>query len=83
MKALRIGDSDKIHAFYVAAFKQFHQSNCRHLAKEWIKYIEPKKQNRYPYKGEKETGDSELTKPPWWPAGVMHREPDHIRTERK
>lgn len=83
MTALRIGDSGKIHAFYTAAFRRFHQGNCRILAKEWIRFIEPKKQVRYPYKGDRETGDPELTKPPWWPAGVLHKEPDHVRTERK
>lgn len=83
MLSLRVSDSGKIVSFYAAAFREFGQSNCRILAKEWIRFIEPKKQVKYPYKGDKEAGDPETTRPPWWPYYVIHKEPDHITTERK
>jgi hypothetical protein len=59
------------------------------VAKAFIKFIEPRKQVRHPYNGGKPpagsapgtTGDPEKTKPEWWPPGVMHKEPDHLRKE--
>jgi hypothetical protein len=58
--------------YYERAFKNLQQINCRVVAKEFIKFIEPRKQRKHPYKG----GDQ--CKPEWWPADVMHKEPDHI-----
>ncbi|KAI3113248.1 hypothetical protein CBS147330_9870 [Penicillium roqueforti] len=60
------------------------------VAKAFIKFIEPRKQVRHPYNGGKPrgsapgtTGDPEKTKPEWWPPGVMHKEPDHLRKEHR
>ncbi|KAI5290086.1 hypothetical protein KEM54_002476 [Ascosphaera aggregata] len=80
---LRIGDTDKVRAFYEAQWRNFQQTNCRHMGKAYIKIIEPRKQVKFPYNGGKgapgEKGDPEKTKPEWWPAGVIHREPDHLK----
>lgn len=89
MVPLRVGDSQKVMAYYEGALKHFQQLNCRMVAKAFIKFIEPRKQVRHPYNGGKPppgsapgtTGDPEKTKPEWWPPGVMHKEPDHLRKE--
>lgn len=89
MVPLRIGDEAKVTAYYEGALKHFQQLNCRMVAKAFIKFIEPRKQVRHPYNGGKPpagsapgtTGDPEKTKPEWWPPGVMHKEPDHLRKE--
>lgn len=85
---LEIGDTKKVTAFYTMAFKRLQQINCRLLAKNLIKIIEPRKQVRHPYNGGRkpggapgEKGDPEDTKPDWWPRDVIHREPDHIKKE--
>lgn len=87
--SIRVGDSTKILNYYEGALKHFQQLNCRMVAKAFIKFIEPRKQVRHPYNGGKPpagsapgtTGDPEKTKPEWWPPGVMHKEPDHLRKE--
>lgn len=86
---LRINETQKITNYYEGALEHFQQLNCRTLAKAFIKFIEPHKQVRHPYNGGKpspgsapgSTGDPEKTKPEWWPPGVMHKEPDHLRKE--
>lgn len=87
--ALRVGDTTKLIEYYEGALRHFQQLNCRMVAKAFIKFIEPRKQVRHPYNGGKPpvgsapgtTGDPEKTKPEWWPPGVMHKEPDHLRKE--
>lgn len=74
---IRIGDSEKIRAFYETGFKQFQQAGCRLLAKEWVKCIQPKKQVKHAYK------QGEKSKPSWWPRHVIHKEPDHLKTPGK
>lgn len=89
MVPLCIGDTPKVLAYYEGALKHFQQLNCRMVAKAFIKFIEPRKQVKHPYNGGKApagsapgtTGDPEKTKPEWWPPGVMHKEPDHLRKE--
>ncbi|KAJ5182869.1 hypothetical protein N7492_000485 [Penicillium capsulatum] len=89
MVPLRVGDTQKILNYYEGALKHFQQLNCRMVAKAFIKFIEPRKQVRHPYNGGKAppgsapgtSGDPEKTKPEWWPPGVMHKEPDHLRKE--
>ncbi|KMP03261.1 hypothetical protein CISG_08355 [Coccidioides immitis RMSCC 3703] len=80
---LKIGEEDKILDYYESAFRAFQQINCRQIAKAFIKIIEPRKQVKHPYNGGRgasgEKGDPEKTKPDWWPAGVIHREPDHLK----
>lgn len=87
---LEIGDTKKVTEFYTMAFKRLQQINCRLLAKNFIKLIEPRKQVRHPYNGGRrpggapgERGDPEETKPDWWPRDVIHKEPDHIKKECK
>lgn len=84
---LPIGDEEKMMAYYAESFKAFQQINCRQIAKAYIKLIEPRKQAKHPYNGGKagpgETRDPEKTKPEWWPADVIHKEPDHLKKIRK
>ncbi|KAJ5369357.1 uncharacterized protein N7496_009117 [Penicillium cataractarum] len=82
-------DSKAMVQRYENAFANFQQTNCRVLAKAYIKILEPRKQVNYPYNGRKLVGgrkiqfDPEQTKPPWWPSLVRHHEPDHLpKTER-
>jgi hypothetical protein len=72
-----------VHA-YERAFENLQQTNCRVLAKAYIKMLEPRKQVNYPYNGRRSVGgrkvqfDPEVAKPPWWPPRVRHHEPDHL-----
>ncbi|PYI00792.1 hypothetical protein BO78DRAFT_34251 [Aspergillus sclerotiicarbonarius CBS 121057] len=89
--ALEIGDSDRLEQYYTISFRHFQQVNCRIVAKAFIKSIEPRKQVKHPYNGGRpkpgappgSKGDPEKTKPEWWPAGVVHREPDHLKKEER
>jgi hypothetical protein len=67
-----LADPQEVMKYYESALKHFQQINCRVVDKEFIKFIEPRKQHNYPYNG----GDQR--KPKWWPADVMHKEPDHL-----
>ncbi|CAG7978222.1 unnamed protein product [Penicillium olsonii] len=86
---LRIGDTENVAAYYQRALNNFQQFNCSIIAKAFIKHIEPRKQVRYPYNGGKllsgsgpgTSADPEKTKPKWWPPGVMHKAPDHLRKQ--
>ncbi|KKK22477.1 hypothetical protein ARAM_000617 [Aspergillus rambellii] len=91
MVALEVGDTEKVLEYYETALKHFQQINCRQIAKAFIKFIEPRKQVKHPYNGGRpragappgEKGDPEKTKPEWWPAGVQHKEPDHLKKEQR
>jgi hypothetical protein len=78
------GNELAIVRFYEQAFENLQQTNCRILAKAYIKLVEPQKQTKYPYNGRKTIEgtaiqmDPNETKPPWWPLQVRHREPDHL-----
>lgn len=81
---LEIGDTEKVVAFYETALRALQQLNCRSIAKVMIKAIEPRKQVKHSYNGGKspitgKPGDPETTKPDWWPSGVEHKEPDHLK----
>ncbi|KAL1967687.1 hypothetical protein VTN77DRAFT_2944 [Rasamsonia byssochlamydoides] len=88
---LEVGDEEKVKAYYEMALKHFQQLNCRQMAKAFIKFIEPRKQVKHPYNGGRpppgappgEKGDPEKTKPEWWPAGVVHKEPDHLKKDQR
>lgn len=69
---IQLRDEAMRTAFMKLRFGQLQQVMCKMVAKEWIKVIEPKKQTRYPY------NRGEEAKPPWWPASVRHKEPDHL-----
>ncbi|PYI25449.1 hypothetical protein BP00DRAFT_100007 [Aspergillus indologenus CBS 114.80] len=89
--AIQIGDADKLLQYYRVALINVQQQYCRIIAKAFIKYIEPRKQVRHPYNGGRPRpgappgtkGDPELTKPAWWPADVIHREPDHLKKNER
>ncbi|KAL5332715.1 hypothetical protein BJX70DRAFT_105153 [Aspergillus crustosus] len=82
---LPIRDKNLLRRYYEQAFDNLQQTNCRILAKAYIRHVEPRKQVNFPYNGRKiiagtpKQYDPENTKPAWWPAGVVHREPDHLR----
>jgi hypothetical protein len=82
MDQLVIGNTTEVTAFYSKAFKDFQQLNCRHIAKAFIKFLQPSKQVKHPYNGGA-MKDPEKTKPTWWPACVKHKEPDHLKMEGK
>ncbi|KAJ5154231.1 uncharacterized protein N7500_009670 [Penicillium coprophilum] len=81
---LRVGNRALLRRYYEKAFEDFQQLNCRAIAKSYIKLVEPRKQVHYPYNGRRviagvsQRVDPEFTKPAWWPAGVLHKEPDHL-----
>ncbi|KAL4736048.1 hypothetical protein BDV11DRAFT_211594 [Aspergillus similis] len=85
MTMLPIGNKSVLRSYYEKAFECLQQTNCRILAKAYIKLVEPRKQVTYPYNGHKlvagipQQFDPEETRPLWWPTGVTHREPDHLR----
>ncbi|KAJ5216244.1 uncharacterized protein N7498_002651 [Penicillium cinerascens] len=81
---ISIRDNDFLRRYYERVFQNLQQTNCRVLAKAYIKLVEPRKQLSYPYNGRKVVaGETQMldpgeTKPPWWPSEVSHREPDHL-----
>ncbi|KAJ5864469.1 uncharacterized protein N7529_006385 [Penicillium soppii] len=81
---LRVGNRALLRRYYEKAFEDFQQLNCRAIAKSYVKLVEPRKQVHYPYNGRRsiagvtQTDNPEQTKPGWWPAGVVHKEPDHL-----
>ncbi|KAH1486640.1 hypothetical protein LV164_001527 [Aspergillus fumigatus] len=83
--AFTIGDTEKVLAFYESTLEMFNQENCESLIQAFISVIEPCKRVFYPYNGRLAVGqprddwDPERTKPPWWPAGILHIEPHHLR----
>lgn len=86
MTSIRIGDTKKVLAYYERAYSEFQQMNCRTIAKEFIRAIEPCKQVKHPYNGKAPAGSApgteknpEATKPNWWPPGIIHKEPDHLK----
>lgn len=81
---ISVKERDFMRLYYEKIFQNLQQTNCRVIAKAYIKLVEPRKQVNYPYNGRKiiegrtRQLDPEATKPPWWPLGVSHREPDHL-----
>ena len=83
--------TDRLRGWYEKQLGQIQQVPCKVIVKAWIKKIHPKKQGTYPYNGgkrarmlglqKKQRGS--ITKPPWWPPGVSHREPDHLEKKGK
>ena len=84
---IRVGDYGTLRQFYWKAFKTLQQTNCRLLAKAYVKGLEPKKQVNYPYNGckivsgKRQNLGPEFTQPSWWPEGIQHREPDHLQKD--
>ncbi|KAJ5642552.1 hypothetical protein N7490_006552 [Penicillium lividum] len=81
---IHVNQNGLLRQYYAKVFQNLQQTNCRSIAKVWVKFVEPRKQVLYPYNGRKIVAgktiqfSSEETQPPWWPAGVRHREPDHL-----
>jgi hypothetical protein len=81
---ISVEDRPLLALYYSKVFQNLQQTNCRILAKAYIKLVEPRKQVNHPYNGRKVVAgnptqfDPNVSKPPWWPSGVSHREPDHL-----
>jgi len=81
---ISVKDTDLLRGYYEKVFQNLQQTNCRVIAKAYVKLVEPRKQVNYPYNGRKIVAgrtqqlEPDATKPPWWPTGVSHREPDHL-----
>ncbi|OQD72632.1 hypothetical protein PENDEC_c020G04837 [Penicillium decumbens] len=81
---ISVRDTDLLRGYYEKVFQNLQQTNCRVIAKAYVKLVEPRKQVNYPYNGRKIVAgrtqqlEPDATKPPWWPTGVSHREPDHL-----
>lgn len=58
--------------WYESRFGELQHKADKLLCKVWIKATEPAKATKFPY----QRGDD--SKPPWWPEGVRHKEPDHL-----
>lgn len=81
---ISVRDRDILRRYYEKVFINLQQTNCRVIAKAYIKRVEPRKQVLHPYNGRKILNGNtqqfhpDETKPLWWPSGVSHREPDHL-----
>ncbi|KAJ6088058.1 hypothetical protein N7499_004240, partial [Penicillium canescens] len=81
---ISLSDTHFLRCYYTKVFENLQQTNCRLIAKAYVKLVEPRKQVFYPYNGRKTVAGKtheltpDETKPPWWPSGVRHREPDHL-----
>lgn len=81
---ISVQDKEFLRRYYEKVFINLQQTNCRVIAKAYVKLVEPRKQVKYPYNGRKIVDGKtqqlhpDETKPPWWPSGVSHREPDHL-----
>ncbi|KAJ5444840.1 uncharacterized protein N7458_008712 [Penicillium daleae] len=81
---ISLRDTYFLRRYYAKVFENLQQTNCRLIAKFYVKLVEPRKQILYPYNGRKTVAGITYemtpneTKPPWWPSGVRHREPDHL-----
>uniref|UniRef100_A0A060TC70 ARAD1B14432p n=1 Tax=Blastobotrys adeninivorans TaxID=409370 RepID=A0A060TC70_BLAAD len=65
----------KLEKYLNGLFEALTQKQSKRIARLWIREMEPNKQTKYPYKGDRI--------PPWWPSHVIHREPDHLRKEER
>ncbi|MCJ1306994.1 hypothetical protein MMC25_000638 [Agyrium rufum] len=91
LDTVQVSDAEAIDKACLDRFELMTQPQCKKLCKEWIKIIQPKKQARNPYNGGKEArahgwdkadeAASRLKQPDWWPPGVIHKEPDHLRKQ--
>ncbi|KAL5044690.1 hypothetical protein BDW71DRAFT_209068 [Aspergillus fruticulosus] len=69
---LPVGNKNVLRSYYEKAFECLQQTNCRILAKAYIKVVGPRKQVNYPYNGHKivagvpQQFDPEETRPLWW-----------------
>ncbi|KAJ5642672.1 hypothetical protein N7490_006672 [Penicillium lividum] len=81
---IHVNEKGLLRQYFAKVFQNLQQTNCRSIAKVWVKIVEPRKQILFPYNGRKVVAGKtiqfspEETQPPWWPTGVSHREPDHL-----
>lgn len=79
-----VDNESLLRKYYEKVFQNLQQTNCRVIAKAYVRLVEPRKEAQYPYNGRNTVAGKtqqlspEETKPPWWPPGVSHREPDHL-----
>lgn len=84
--SLKVGDTKSVMIYYRSTLDYFLQQNCSLIIRAVIKFIEPQKHAEHPYNGGKPslgsaTSDPEKTKPTWWPPGITHKQPEHMRKE--
>ncbi|KAI9789126.1 MAG: hypothetical protein M1816_006376 [Peltula sp. TS41687] len=72
VEPLRLSDYGAVSRYYYHCFNVLQSAACKVIAKAWVKSIHPRKQTQNPYRG------AARTKPAWWPANVLHKEPDHL-----
>lgn len=72
-RQLTIGATLEVTQFYIQRFEDLQQSACKHIAKAFIKAMEPKKKAKFPY-----TGGNDRA-PVWWP----HNQAEKTTLERK
>ena len=89
---LQIRNKSQVTLYLRETLRSMNQLNCKAVAKQWIKIIEPGKQGKHPYNGGRDAtkagikgtpAANELKKPRWWPEGIDHKEPDHQKTEMR
>jgi hypothetical protein len=75
---VRLDDKGVILDYYSQILRAVQQLCLKHVLKEWIKIIEPKKQKNHPYKRKDGVPP---TRPGWWPDDATYKEPDHIKVD--
>lgn len=86
-----MNDRERFTEVYNEILTKILQVSLKKVLKAWIKVIQPRKQSNFPYNGGKmnhiaidqygKDWEGELTKPPWWPEHIRHKEPDHLHKQ--
>ncbi|GAA6014724.1 hypothetical protein JCM11491_001953 [Sporobolomyces phaffii] len=63
---------EEVDNWFTTRLGELSHKTDKIVCRSWIKVIEPHKQTKFQY----QKGDE--TKPAWWPAGIRHKEPDHL-----
>ncbi|KAK3661516.1 hypothetical protein LTR56_000002 [Elasticomyces elasticus] len=82
MQSFKMHEGTKVEAFLLGRIGALQQLSLKHICKEWIKVICPKKQANYPYRN---TKIEKPEVPGWWPDEELceWREPDHVRQDAR
>ncbi|KAK6420230.1 hypothetical protein LTR81_006761 [Elasticomyces elasticus] len=82
MQSFKMHDEDKVKGFLLERIDDLQQLSLKHICKEWIKVICPKKQANYPYRN---TKIEKPEVPGWWPDKKLceWREPDHVKKDAR
>ncbi|KAK4893093.1 hypothetical protein LTR27_008433 [Elasticomyces elasticus] len=82
MQSFKMHEEEKVEAFLLERIDALQQLSLKHICKEWIKVICPKKQANYPYRN---TKIEKPEVPGWWPDEELceWREPDHVKKDAR